>query len=95
LPRAWLERAETQGSGELSSEALTSEDQFSEFLLMGLRLREGVDLARLDSLKPVEFEMNYNGLIESGHLEIEAGRLRTSALGRPVLNAVLREILGA
>ena len=95
LPGAWLERAEAHGSGELSSEALTPEEQFSEFLLMGLRLREGVDLARLDSLKPADFAMNYNRLIESGHLEIADGRLRTSALGRPVLNAVLREILGA
>ena len=95
LPGAWLERAEVHGSGELSSEALTPEEQFSEFLLMGLRLREGVDLARLDRTKPADFAMNYNGLIESGHLEIADGRLRTSALGRPVLNAVLREILGA
>ena len=94
-PAAWLERVEAHGSGELPSEVLTPEEQFSEFLLMGLRLREGVVLARLDSLKPSDFAMNYNGLIESGHLEIADGRLRTSALGRPVLNAVLREILGA
>jgi putative oxygen-independent coproporphyrinogen III oxidase len=95
LPGAWLERVEAHGSGGLSSEALTPEEQFSEFLLMGLRLREGVDLARLDHLKPAEFAMNYNGLIDSGHLEIADGRLRTSVLGRPVLNAILREILGA
>ncbi len=95
LPEDWLRRVEALGNGELSPEALTSEDQFSEFLLMGLRLREGVDLARLDRLKPKDFSLSYNGLIDSGHVEVAEGRLRTTQLGRPVLNAVLRELLGA
>ena len=95
LPEDWLRRVEALGNGEISPEALTSEDQFSEFLLMGLRLREGVDLSRLDRLKPKDFSLSYNGLIDSGHVEVAEGRLRTTQLGRPVLNAVLRELLGA
>lgn len=95
LPEDWLRRVEALGNGELSPEALTPADHFSEFLLMGLRLREGVDLARLDRLKPDGFSISYNGLVESGHVEAAEGRLRTTQLGRPLLNAVLRELLGA
>jgi putative oxygen-independent coproporphyrinogen III oxidase len=95
MPAAWLERVETLGEGELSPEALSAEDQLSEFLLMGLRLSEGVDLNRLDQLRPDGFSLDYRGLIESGHLETSHGRLRTTPLGRPVLNAVLRDLLRA
>jgi len=95
MPAAWLERVETFGKGELSPEALLAEDQLSEFLLMGLRLSEGVDLNRLDQLRPDGFSLDYRGLIESGHLETSHGRLRTTPLGRPVLNAVLRDLLRA
>ena len=95
LPAAWLERVETFGKGELSPEALSAEDQLSEFLLMGLRLSEGVDLNRLDQLRPDGFSLDYRGLIESGHLETSHGRLRTTPLGRPVLDAVLRDLLRA
>ncbi len=95
MPAAWLERVETLGEGELSPEALSAEDQLSEFLLMGLRLSEGVDLNRLDQLRPDGFSLDYRDLIESGHLETLHGRLRTTPLGRPVLNAVLRDLLRA
>ncbi len=95
MPAAWLERVETIGKGEFSAEALSAEDQLSEFLLMGLRLSEGVDLNRLDQLRPDGFSLDYRGLIESGHLETSHGRLRTTPLGRPVLNAVLRDLLRA
>jgi len=95
LPEAWIERVETTGSGEIPAEALSAEDQFSEFLLMGLRLLDGVDLKRLQRLKPEDIDLDYSGLIESGHLEIRQSRLCSTALGRPVLNAVLRELLGA
>ena len=94
-PEVWLSQVETTGNGELSPEALLAEDQVSEFLLMGLRLGEGVDLDRLRRLMPDGVAINYSGLIDSGHMEVVDGRLRTSALGRPVLNAVLRELLGA
>jgi putative oxygen-independent coproporphyrinogen III oxidase len=95
LPQVWLSRVETTGNGALSPEALLAEDQVAEFLLMGLRLDEGIDLDRLGRLKPHGFSLNYSALVDSGHMAIAEGRLRTTALGRPVLNAVLRKLLGA
>ena len=62
---------------------------------MGLRLREGVSLARLEALGMDDIDSNIKGLEEIGMIGTEAGRLQVSAAGRPVLNAVLRAILGA
>jgi putative oxygen-independent coproporphyrinogen III oxidase len=95
LPQVWLSRVETTGNGALSPEALLAEDQVAEFLLMGLRLDEGIDLDRLGRLKPHGLSLNYSALVDSGHMAVAEGRLRTTALGRPVLNAVLRKLLGA
>src|SRR5205823_6155279 len=45
-PEAWLMRVEARGHGLISDEALTQEETADEFLLMGLRLAEGIDPAR-------------------------------------------------
>ena len=57
---------------------------------MGLRLTEGID--RLALGEDGNILSNINRLIDMGLLQNEAGRLRTTLQGRPVLNAILREI---
>lgn len=89
-PGAWLQAVENRGSGELPRDPLPEEEQLEEFALMGLRLREGVELAPLLSRR--ELFHNINGLIESGLLERRGERLCATPAGRPLLNAVLREI---
>ncbi|MGO8656679.1 coproporphyrinogen III oxidase, partial [Rhizobium ruizarguesonis] len=49
-PEAWLDMVERDGHGILDEERLGFEEQSDELLLMGLRLREGVDLARWQQL---------------------------------------------
>jgi oxygen-independent coproporphyrinogen-3 oxidase len=93
-PGAWLAAAEA-GVGEVARERLSVADQRVEFLLMGMRLREGVEWARLERFGIDDISININGLIDMGVIEVVDGRLRTTAAGRPVLNAVLRGILGA
>lgn len=93
-PGAWLAAAET-GCGEVARERLSVEDQRAEFLLMGMRLREGVEWARLERFGVEDIVSNINGLVDIGMVEHVGGRLRATDAGRPVLNAVLRGILGA
>jgi putative oxygen-independent coproporphyrinogen III oxidase len=93
-PGAWLAAAEA-GCGEMARERLSREDQRAEFLLMGMRLREGVDRARLARFGDEDIVNNINKLVDIGMVETEAGRLRVTQAGRPLLNAVLRGILGA
>ncbi|MBS0253570.1 MAG: coproporphyrinogen III oxidase [Proteobacteria bacterium] len=46
-PEAWVEKVESQGNGYVERIALSDAEQADEMLLMGLRLSEGVELARL------------------------------------------------
>src|SRR5690606_31430131 len=49
-PETWLDLVENQGHGMVEQEQLGRDEQADELLLMGLRLREGVDLARWHQL---------------------------------------------
>ena len=93
-PGAWLEAVERNGKGEAPRVALDLKDQAAEYLLMGLRLAEGVDLSRVQALDPEALNMfEINNLSDSGLVDPADGRLRATAAGRPVLNAVLRRVL--
>ena len=48
-PETWLERVEREGHGIIDEEVLTSEAEGDEFLLMGLRLKEGIDPRRFEA----------------------------------------------
>ncbi|WP_407965541.1 radical SAM family heme chaperone HemW [Bartonella sp. C271] len=49
-PENWLELVETTGHGCIDTEHLSQEQQANEMLLMGLRLAEGLDLIRYETL---------------------------------------------
>jgi putative oxygen-independent coproporphyrinogen III oxidase len=98
LPKAWLERVERTGSGERARVALTRAEQAEELLVMGLRLREGVDLSRLQAIagqsldQLLELEA-LDRLIADGLLERRGRQLAATAAGRQRLNALLAAIL--
>jgi oxygen-independent coproporphyrinogen-3 oxidase len=91
-PGAWLDAVARQSHGEASRDEVGRDDQASEFLMMGLRLREGVDLDRWSSLSGGR-ALSTAALEEHGLVERAGQQLRTTRSGRPVLNAVLRELL--
>ena len=45
-PEAWLMRVEANGHGVVTDDVLNREERADEFLLMGLRLKEGIDPER-------------------------------------------------
>ncbi len=91
-PELWLQAVERTGSGESLAEPLPAEDVATEYLLMSLRLREGTDLARLAHLGFVPAPEVVARLCAAGMLEVAGDRLRTTAAGRPLLDALLREL---
>ena len=98
LPKAWLERVERGGSGERTRVTLTRAEQAEELLVMGLRLSEGVDLARLEAIAGAGPDHLFDRaalerLIGDGLLERREGRLAATAAGRQRLNALLVAIL--
>ena len=93
-PEMWLTCVETEGHGLVEDEALSIEEQGDEFLLMGLRLAEGIDPGRFQALtgKPLA-PSRVADLIADGLVEYtREGRLRVSAEGFPVLDAVVADL---
>ncbi len=94
-PDIWLEKVEAQGHGMVGDEPLAPDEQADEMLLMGLRLREGLDLARYERLAPQPLEARrIRNLEEQGMLRQENGRLMATEQGFPVLNAVIAALAG-
>jgi oxygen-independent coproporphyrinogen-3 oxidase len=78
---------------ELEAALAAARDAAEEKVLLGLRTVEGVALTDLAQLGRTGTTDPLAGLIADGFLVVEAGRVRTSAAGRPVLDGVLRALL--
>ena len=93
-PEAWLMRVEGNGHGLVTDDLLTREEMADEFLLMGLRLAEGIELARYmaHSGRTIDPDrvaaLQEHGLVET----TPAGRLRVTLPGFPVLDAVVADL---
>jgi len=93
-PEAWLRQVETRGQGEAPRRAVPPDEQAEELLMMGLRLSEGIDLARYQRLSGRLPDADAVArLADLGLVDPAGGRLRATAAGRAVLNGVLRELL--
>lgn len=91
-PGAWL-AAVRSGSGELPRSALPMEEQATEYLLMSMRLAEGMDILRYERLAGRRLDpARVATLADMGMVESDGRRLRTTGAGRPLLNAILREL---
>ncbi|MEH6750642.1 MAG: radical SAM family heme chaperone HemW [Paracoccaceae bacterium] len=92
-PGRWLDAVD-HGFGEKERTALTSEDQASEFLMMGLRLSEGIYPSRYAALAGRDLPAaRLTHLQEIGMVETTATTLKVTRQGRMVLNAILSDLL--
>ncbi|MGD9539739.1 radical SAM family heme chaperone HemW [Methylocystis sp.] len=93
-PEMWLTCVETEGHGLIEDELLSTEQEGDEFLLMGLRLREGVDPQRYFLLTGKRLSQSrISELIGDGLVEFtRENRLRVSSEGFPVLDAVVADL---
>jgi putative oxygen-independent coproporphyrinogen III oxidase len=93
-PESWLMRVEAAGNGLIVDEKLTSGDVADEFLLMGLRLAEGIEPARYTALAGRTLDPKRISILrDEGAVETTAnGRLRVTPSGFPVLDAVVADL---
>jgi oxygen-independent coproporphyrinogen-3 oxidase len=93
-PETWLSQVETRGDGLVTDDVLTREERSDEFLLMGLRLAEGIELSRYADVAGRRLDpdriasLHSHGLIET----TAQGRLRVTLPGFPVLDAVVADL---
>jgi putative oxygen-independent coproporphyrinogen III oxidase len=93
-PEEWLKLVEEHGHGMIDQEVLGFDEQADELLLMGLRLKEGIDLVRWQSLSGREPDPDREQfLIEHGFIErLGNSRLRCTPAGMLILDAVVADL---
>jgi oxygen-independent coproporphyrinogen-3 oxidase len=93
-PEIWLERVEAEGSALVENDHLNAEAQGDEYLLMGLRLVEGIDPAIFSALSGRALRQErVESLIGDGLLMRKAGgKLACTPDGALVLDAVVADL---
>ena len=93
-PEGWAASVEQQGHGIIEDMTLTSAEEADEMLLMGLRLAEGIDLRRLETLGGVRPSRAAIARLEKIALlqQPTPDRLIATRAGRFVLNELVLQL---
>ncbi|WP_173935198.1 radical SAM family heme chaperone HemW [Chelativorans sp. Marseille-P2723] len=93
-PETWLALVETKGTGATGGELLTRSEEADEFLLMGLRLVEGIDLQRYEALAGHPLSPERVAVLREEGLVAPVGnsRLRATPSGMVVLDALVADL---
>ena len=95
-PALWLSKVISGNHGELPRVALSPSDHALEYLLMSLRLSEGMDLSRYNAISPtplVNAKVEY--LTGLGMITSDSDKVKATPSGRMVLNAIIRELIAS
>jgi oxygen-independent coproporphyrinogen-3 oxidase len=82
-PAAYADRLATGQSPAQDAELLDDADRALETIMLGLRLREGIDVGHLTNVEP---------MVEGGLLTVEAGRAVLTLKGRLLADHVIRSV---
>lgn len=94
MPFDWQKKVMAQGHGMVVDDVLTWEEQGDEFLVMGLRLKEGISPSRFTALSGRRISPRQIDTLKGyGFLEtLPNGNLRVTEKGFPVLDAVVADL---
>ncbi|MBZ9850943.1 radical SAM family heme chaperone HemW [Mesorhizobium sp. CA14] len=94
MPETWANLVEAKGHGITGGEILTRAEEADEFLLMGLRLAEGIDLQRYEALSGRGLSSARLSVLQEEGLVAPVGnaRLRATSAGMIVLDAVVADL---
>jgi putative oxygen-independent coproporphyrinogen III oxidase len=92
-PEAWLEAVAVAGHGIEQDETLSPQESADEYLLMGLRLAEGIDVGRLKAIGGRRLDaVRLHQLETQGLLRHGKNRLQATDAGRLVLDRLIVEL---
>ena len=91
-PADYIAAVGERGTAIVEREAMSAEAAAEEYVLMGLRVEDGLSLARLEAIRGEAVRVE-PGLVADGLLKIEGGRMRATEAGRMVLDGLTRAIL--
>jgi oxygen-independent coproporphyrinogen-3 oxidase len=97
-PEPWAERVEAGGTGLTTDEPVAAEERAREALLMGLRLAEGIELARFEARTGQTLAQSVDaGVMErciaEGYLTLTPERLVATREGRIRLDSLLSALV--
>ena len=94
MPETWANLVEARGHGVTGGELLSRSEEADEFLLMGLRLAEGIDLDRYERLAGRPLASDRLSILQEEGLVAPVGnsRLRATPEGMIVLDAVVADL---
>ena len=93
-PGAYVRSVAGTGTGIDVVETLSGADWAAEYLLMGLRIEDGVSIQRYADLAGMALnQIELGNLIQDGFLRRQGDRLNATSEGRLVLNAVTEKLL--
>ena len=92
-PAIWLAQAKDH-HGEQARDIIDPIDQAGEYLMMGLRLKEGIDAQRYAALAGQPLDAGtLQHLSDIGMIDVRGASVRATDKGRLVLNAILEKLL--
>jgi putative oxygen-independent coproporphyrinogen III oxidase len=92
-PETWRKNVGENGHGIVEDTLVAPKDQASEYLIMGLRISEGIDLVRYEKLNGMAMDANkIAGLKSLGLIKREGSQLKATIQGRRLLNALIAEL---
>ena len=94
MPFDWQKKVNAQGHGMVVDDVLTWEEQGDEFLVMGLRLKEGISPSRFTAISGRKInQRQIDDLKGYGFVEtLPNGNIRVTDRGWPVLDAVVADL---
>jgi len=92
-PEMWLGQVEIEGHGLVTDDPLSPEEQSDEYLLMGLRLREGIDIHRYEAISGRRLARSQiESLAADGFVTEADGRIMVTPMGAPLLDTIVADL---
>ncbi len=97
-PQKWLENVTSDIMPIQQKTNLTKKDMLLEYLIMGLRIKEGIQLAKLEQLlqQPTDQLLNIKNiqhLCELNYIKCENGIIAVTTQGKLLLNKIVEQII--
>jgi coproporphyrinogen III oxidase-like Fe-S oxidoreductase len=93
-PETWRELVMARGHGLVENNRVVPHEQATEYVLMGLRVADGISLKRYEAMAGRALDANKIAGLKSLGLVVRSGdQLAATAAGRKLLNAVISELI--
>ena len=99
-PMAWLRKVEEQGAGIQTKEKISPEELLEELILMGLRLRNGINAETFQQffgkkLQEIFDFTKLQSLVNEGFIAIDDVRIKITDKGRILSNTIIAKVASA